>query len=56
MIKKKQDGHLSKCTECGKRFRKTVKGFCSNICYELDLQKRVKHACDEDTTHTQKMS
>jgi len=47
---------LAFCFECGKEYQRAVKGGCSNNCYELDLQKRVKRACDEDTTHTKKMS
>jgi len=47
---------LTFCSNCGKYYEKTVKGFCSNICYEIDLQKRIKQACSEDMTHIQKMN
>ena len=47
---------LTRCTKCGKEYHEGVKNFCSNACYESDLQERIKEACGDDTTHTKKLS
>jgi len=48
--------NLTRCTNCGKEYHTGVKNFCSNACYESDLQKRIKDACDYDTSHTKNLS
>ncbi|MBI3254642.1 MAG: hypothetical protein HYZ55_01870, partial [Nitrosarchaeum sp.] len=48
--------NLTRCTNCGKEYHIGVKNFCSNACYESDLQKRIKDACDYDTSHTKNLS
>lgn len=47
---------LTRCTKCGKEYHEGVKNFCSNACYESDLQERIKEACNDDATHTKKLS
>ena len=48
--------NMTRCTKCGKDYQIGVKNFCSNACYESDLQKRIKDACEEDTSHTKMLS
>ena len=48
--------NLTRCTKCGKEYHVGVKNFCSNACYESDLQERIKNACGDDITHTKKLS
>lgn len=47
---------LTRCTKCGKEYHEGVKNFCSNACYESDLQERIKESCNDDATHTKKLS
>ncbi len=35
--------NLTRGTKCGKYYRPGVKNFCSNACYEMNLQKRIKN-------------
>ena len=54
--RKEGNENLTRCTKCGKEYHTGIKNFCSNICYESDLQKRIKDACNDDTTHIKKLS
>ena len=56
MNQKQTSVDLTRCTKCGKDYHLGVKNFCSNACYESNLQERIKEACDDDTTHTKKLS
>ena len=56
MNQKQQNANLTRCTKCGKDYHTGVKNFCSNACYESDLQERIKEACGNDTSHVKKLS
>lgn len=56
MNQKQTSVDLTRCTKCGKEYYAGVKNFCSNACYESNLQERIKEACDDDTSHTKKLS
>ena len=56
MNQKNMHVKLTRCTKCGKEYHEGVKNFCSNACYESDLQERIKEACNDDATHTKKLS
>lgn len=56
MNQKQTSVDLTRCTKCGKEYYTGVKNFCSNACYESNLQERIKEACDDDTSHTKKLS
>ena len=53
---RKEDENLTRCINCGKEYEIGVKNFCSTACYESDLQKRIKDACGDDTSHTKNLS
>ena len=52
----RRNENLTRCINCGKDYHIGVKNFCSNACYESDLQKRIKDACGDDITHTKNLS
>ena len=56
MIQKQTNVNLTRCTKCGKDYETGIKNFCSNACYESDLQEKIKEACNNDMSHTKKLS
>jgi hypothetical protein len=52
----KNDHVLKKCARCGELYNIDVKNFCSNTCFELTIQQRIKEACDDYIGHVKKPS
>ena len=47
---------LSNCKECGKVYEEGVKEFCSDVCYKIDIQKRINEATANEKSHTTEFS
>ncbi len=45
-----------RCKLCGREYQKGFKEFCSQACFESDIQKRITDATIKDPSHTKKIS
>ena len=53
---KANESKFDKRYKVWKRIPAGVKNFCSNACYESELQERIKEVGDDDTPHTKNSS
>ena len=42
---------MTQCKECGTEYEVGVRGFCSEKCFKINIQKRIKDATENDTSH-----
>lgn len=47
---------MTRCKRCGREYHKGVQDFCSQACYEADIQKRIVDATVNDSSHIRKIS
>jgi hypothetical protein len=47
---------MPRCKKCGKDYLQGIKEFCTQTCYEADIQKRIVDATLNDLSHTKQIS
>ena len=47
---------MIQCKECGIEYEVEVRGFCSEKCFKINIQKRIKDATENDTSHTNNLT
>ncbi|QUC65284.1 hypothetical protein NsoK4_03275 [Nitrosopumilus sp. K4] len=54
--KKLANKGMTRCKKCGKEYQLGTRNFCSQLCYEADIQNRIIEASMEDPSHTKRIS
>ena len=47
---------MTRCNKCGREYQKGVKNFCSQACYEADIQKKIIDSTWNDLSYSKKSS
>jgi len=47
---------MTQCKECGREYEIEVKGFCSDECFKVNIQKRINDATEKESSHTNKLT
>ena len=47
---------MAECKECSSGYEVGIRGFCSDKCLKVNIQKRIDEATVNETSHTTKLT